>query len=442
MSSIEAKFSEVVNWYASAQFQDPIICLAESASVVSEQVKQEYFDYILTDPPFGSNIFYADCSFLWEAWLGCFTDERYEAVWNKSRKPEHGGKTLADYERLMTEAFGEMHRVLKPGRWASVVFHNSDDRVWNAIRDAATNAGFSLENAVYFDKAQRSFKGVKGEKGLERVSNFDIVLNLRKAPARVRAAGPSLALDDAQEQIVTLVQAHLRSLAEDGAVGGTGSDQQRTTQFIHSRVIQALMTAGEPVDGVSYAAVETTLRSFFRQVDGRWYLPGEEVRQLAPQLLPDIRDETTAVEWLRRELEVGPQLEGNLVDAFRVASVKARLTKDVRRILEENFTFDQRRGRWRLPTPAELDRKMDVTRQALQTRVRRYLAEPSARPAATLAAWVRECYQRELYAEAHALFGHISPDDLDAAVYAELRKLDRVAGMRAAEAPLQERLLD
>src|SRR5207302_7148869 len=41
-------------------------------------------DYIFTDPPFGANIFYADCSLLWEAWLQDFTDVRQEAVWNKS----------------------------------------------------------------------------------------------------------------------------------------------------------------------------------------------------------------------------------------------------------------------------------------------------------------------------------------------------------------------
>ena len=54
----------------------------------------ESIDYIFTDPPFGSNIFYADCSILWEAWLQDFTDMKQEAVWNKSLKPEEGGKTL------------------------------------------------------------------------------------------------------------------------------------------------------------------------------------------------------------------------------------------------------------------------------------------------------------------------------------------------------------
>ncbi len=72
---------------------------------------------------------------------------------------------LADYERLMAESFREMYRVLKPGRWASVVFHNSDDRVWQAIQRGATAAGFELGSAVQFDKVQLTFKGLKGEKG-------------------------------------------------------------------------------------------------------------------------------------------------------------------------------------------------------------------------------------------------------------------------------------
>ena len=40
-------------------------------------------DYIFTDPPFGQNIFYADCSLLWESWLQTYTDEELEIVCNK-----------------------------------------------------------------------------------------------------------------------------------------------------------------------------------------------------------------------------------------------------------------------------------------------------------------------------------------------------------------------
>ena len=151
------------------------ICSTESATQLSG-IHASTVDYVFVDPPFGSNIFYADCSLLWESWLGYFTDERFEAVWNRSKKPAQGGKSLDDYERLMTEGFREMYRVLKPGRWASVVFHNSDARVWQAIQRGAVAAGFDLVNALQLDKVQLTFKGLKGKKGQENVTNKDVVL--------------------------------------------------------------------------------------------------------------------------------------------------------------------------------------------------------------------------------------------------------------------------
>ena len=145
-------------------------------------------DYVFTDPPFGSNIYYADCSLLWEAWLGEYTDRDKEIVIGRSRKPEQGGKDLDAYRALLTQALREVRRVLKPNRWASVVFHNSSAEVWDAVRRACMDAGFSLGSAMMFDKKHKSFKGIKAIQEGERVANFDVVLNLRKtAPILVEA---------------------------------------------------------------------------------------------------------------------------------------------------------------------------------------------------------------------------------------------------------------
>jgi 16S rRNA G966 N2-methylase RsmD len=58
-------------------------------------------DMVFMDPPFGSNIFYADSSLLWEAWLGELTDQAAEIVVNKHRRPAAGGKRVGDYGELM-----------------------------------------------------------------------------------------------------------------------------------------------------------------------------------------------------------------------------------------------------------------------------------------------------------------------------------------------------
>src|SRR5690606_20252399 len=77
-------------------------------------------DYVFTDPPFGENIFYADLNFLVEAWHGVTTESKPEAIIDKFKN-----KALPDYQHLMQRCFAEYHRVLKPGRWMTVVFSNS-----------------------------------------------------------------------------------------------------------------------------------------------------------------------------------------------------------------------------------------------------------------------------------------------------------------------------
>jgi adenine-specific DNA methylase len=197
------------------------------ASIRRPQIPDGTIDYIFTDPPFGSNKFYADCSILWEAWLQNFTDVTQEAVWNKSLKPEERGKTLADYAAIMGKCFEEMHRVLKSGRWASVVFSNSDYRVWHAIRKAASEAGFDLSNTVALDKEQRSFKQIRGEKGGENVVGTDIIVNLHKW-ARVQVA--MQAIHDLDETVLSMLRHHLKTLPERIRLDSTRySDVLRTT---------------------------------------------------------------------------------------------------------------------------------------------------------------------------------------------------------------------
>ena len=86
-------------------------------------------DYVFTDPPFGENIYYADLNLLVESWHGVRTAVANEAIVDRKK-----GKELPDYQRLIQRCFTEYCRVLKPGRWMTVVFHNSKNAVWNAIQ--------------------------------------------------------------------------------------------------------------------------------------------------------------------------------------------------------------------------------------------------------------------------------------------------------------------
>jgi len=180
-------------------------------------------DYVFTDPPFGGNIPYAEVNFINEAWLGHCTDSRDEVTISKVQ-----GKTSSDYESLMTQAFGELHRLLKRDGKATVVFHSSSSAVWNALQQAYRQAGFNVEVASVLDKTQGSFKQVTTAGAVKG----DPVLLLRKDPTRQKHV-PA----DAQPVMDELI--HRARASHDHA--------ELTPQRLYSRFVNHYLTRDQSV---------------------------------------------------------------------------------------------------------------------------------------------------------------------------------------------------
>src|SRR3712207_8659188 len=64
----------------------PYTTLFRSSAHALAHLTDDSVDYVFTDPPFGSNIFYSDMSLFQEAWLGTLTDRTHEAVDRKSTR--------------------------------------------------------------------------------------------------------------------------------------------------------------------------------------------------------------------------------------------------------------------------------------------------------------------------------------------------------------------
>ncbi|WP_133511589.1 DNA methyltransferase [Candidatus Thiosymbion oneisti] len=131
----------------------------------------ESIDFVFTDPPFGANINYSEMNILWEAWLGEFTDNTNEAIVNKVQ-----GKQIEEYGRLMEQSLAECYRVLRHGHWMLLVFMNSSEKVWNALKVAVRNAGFVTERLDIFDKQHGTFKQFVSD----NTAGCDLVLHCRK----------------------------------------------------------------------------------------------------------------------------------------------------------------------------------------------------------------------------------------------------------------------
>lgn len=139
-------------------------------------VKENTIDIVITDPPFGGNVQYAELCDFWAVWLKDelglkgVIDNADEAI-----QTRHAGfetaKSAEHYENMLYKVFKECHRVLKPGGWMVMTFHNREVGVWMSLQRAAVRAGFKLPDAS-IDKS----KGIMYQPPIE---NFTQTFNLR-----------------------------------------------------------------------------------------------------------------------------------------------------------------------------------------------------------------------------------------------------------------------
>jgi DNA modification methylase len=136
-------------------------------------------DYILTDPPHGDRIPYLELSALWAAWLRLELDFENEIVVSDAKERN---KDVNNYKELLYKSFKEMHRVLKDGKFVSIIFNNLDDETWLSFLDIVTSSGFEIVEVspMYYSAGSVVQNTRKG--GL--MSDFVFTCRKRKNPIK------------------------------------------------------------------------------------------------------------------------------------------------------------------------------------------------------------------------------------------------------------------
>ena len=351
---LAGKLSRLSNQAFARRFSLPSFSITSTGSCASIPVPDDSVDYIFTDPPFGDNYPYAELNFLVEAWHRVFTDAEPEAIVDRSKANSQSQKSVSDYQELMRQCFFEYFRVLKPGRWITIVFSNSRNSVWRAIQESLGTAGFVVADVRTLDKQQLSFKQVTSS-----AVKQDLVISAykpREALTERFALGGS-----SPDHAWAFVAEHLSHVPVFYSVDGVADViAERTPQVLHDRMV-AFHVQRQLSVPLSTAEFLTGLAQRYPERDGMFFLPTQvaeydrkrntaaELRQLSLF----VTDEASAIQWVRRELQDKPRSFQDLQPAFMREIqnwVKHEQTVELREILRQNCIYYDGNG----PVPSQI----------------------------------------------------------------------------------------
>lgn len=396
------------------------------------EISSNAIDFIFTDPPYAGTIQYGELSALWEAWMGVSLDWLPEEITINAAR----GKTEEDWSRMMREAMGECFRVLKPGRWLSLCYHDTSEGTWSLIQDIMAEAGFIVDNAdsaLFIDTQQKSYN----QNTADKVTKRDLVINFRKPRPNELSAEPQITGEENTE----VFGEKLRILIRDFLSANPGASKDRVYDHVVSRMVRSgSMQAHnfeEYLGQVAEPVREPVKKNLFEDKDPDLFGTHEVVRWYLKSTLLDVVDsaesakEEAAAERLRgfvkSKLEASPWMEGVHYSDLFEHFIYAVHDKPRRPMVEwiADYFYKTDSGTYRLSGTEEEERlKAQGRSKGTSRRIKRYLAfleqgiaiPPGEQPTdATLADWIRHAKLAGMYEAGKSLFerGGLRLDRLD-----------------------------
>ncbi|MED1124953.1 DNA methyltransferase [Bacillus atrophaeus] len=307
-SQIRFQLNKIIN--AWNEYSDNVISTQSSTKI---DIKSESVDYIFIDPPFGANIMYSELSFARESWLKVLTNNKKEAIENKAQ-----GKSLNDYSNLIIESFKEAYRILKPNRWITVEFSNTQASVWNAIQHALQESGFIIASVDALNKQRGGFHAMITTTAVKQ----DLVISAYKPSTE--SVKKMLSEKNTVNSAWIFVEQHLQQLPKFlGSKGEASIIAERTPRILFDRMVAYHVQNGLPVP-ISSADFQAGVVQRFPMRDGMAFLESQVaeydkkrtlVKEFA-QMSLFVTDETSAIEWIRQQLMKKPQTRQDLHPSF------------------------------------------------------------------------------------------------------------------------------
>lgn len=235
-----------------SDFSDYYIYCGDSAGL---RLPDGSVDFVLTDPPYGSNVQYAELCKFWDVWLDGKIEYKSqshnyesEAVVHRKTKSSNYSKDFVRYYELLKRVFSNSYRVLKQDGAMSFTFNNKDTRAWYAVIKAALDSGFYIErDGIFYQEGIEAYRDTAHLR-FDGTPQGDFIYTFIKADKEIDFSEVNGSFEQCLDDT-------LNKFLE-------GSDQFTTGQFyIELFSISTLCLIKQIVDGYSQKDIESEFAS-------------------------------------------------------------------------------------------------------------------------------------------------------------------------------------
>jgi DNA modification methylase len=267
-------------------------------------VPSDSVDYIFTDPPYAEKVQYGELNFVWESWMG------FEANWlgEEIIVNETRNKSEADWAAKMLLAMRQAYRVLKPGRWLSLCYHDTAEGTWQLVQDIMEEAGFVADNTVdanYIDAKQKS----RNQLTADKVTKRDLVINFRKPKAGECRSKVHFTGEESRQTFREKAQAVIREFLQ----ANPGATKDR----IYDELVSSLVRKGQ-MEAHNFEELLRQVADEVKQPVKRTLFENEE---------PDLLGSHEISRWHLKESEVGGEEAEQATGAAAAAKIHEFLAK-------------------------------------------------------------------------------------------------------------------
>jgi DNA modification methylase len=384
-----------------------LLISTQSATNLAE-IPDNSIDYIFTDPPYSWKVPYGELNFLWESFLELNTK------W-------HDNEITISYVRNIDEtawasklklAMQECFRVLKPGRFLTLCYHDSAEGTWELVQDILYESGFVAEitdSALSIDTGQKSLKQLTSS----AIAKRDLIINFRK-PRPGEVTGTLTINGD--EDLTTFSQ-KVTAIISEYLSGHPGTSKDRIFDEVVSRMVRAGQMEAHNFEDLLNRVAEPIMPEGSAGAGIRWYLKETELNavDVAETNKEDAASEKVGV-FITDFLQKNPEHEGvHYSDIFEnfIYSVKDKPRRPLAEWLLDYF-YKTGEGTYRLPvTDAERQVKKEGRAKGIARKIKHYIVHleqniplpTNIRPNdVTIAEWIHHCRRAGMYEQGKILY--------------------------------------